>query len=103
VLHFSPGPAFPPFVTYPKNATPSYNTFIATSWDGPVKVPATADGVRQAAADVLVQTLVRQLQLRHHFGSLITHFHLFRLFPKRHTTAYAPYGAPCFALWRVEC
>lgn len=57
VLHFSPGPAFPPFVTYPKNASPAYNAFIATSWDGPVKLPTTADGVRKAAADVLVQTL----------------------------------------------
>ena len=35
----------------------TYNTFIATTWKGPVSMPVTADGVRQAAADVLVQTL----------------------------------------------
>mmetsp|Transcript_5036 Transcript_5036/g.15329 ORF Transcript_5036/g.15329 Transcript_5036/m.15329 type:complete len:443 (+) Transcript_5036:20-1348(+) len=57
VLHFSPGTSFPPFVNLPQNATPSYNKFIACSWEGPVKLPTTADGVRQAAADVLVQAL----------------------------------------------
>lgn len=57
VLHFSPGPAFPPFIHYPKNPNPSFNQFIATTWEGPEKIPSTADQVRQAAADVLVQTL----------------------------------------------
>ena len=57
VLHFSPGPSFPPLLFYPPNPSPSYNKFIALNWDGSRKIPTTADGVRQAAADVLVQAL----------------------------------------------
>jgi hypothetical protein len=56
VLHFNPGPSFPPFVYYPINSTGD-NRFIANKWLGPRQFPNTADGVRQAAADSLVQTL----------------------------------------------
>ena len=43
----------------PPTPAPPYtsNTFIATTWQGPVQMPVTTDGVRQAAADVLVQSL----------------------------------------------
>ena len=42
----------------PTPAPPSdYNNFIATTWQGPVQMPQTTDGVRQAAADALVQSL----------------------------------------------
>lgn len=57
VLHFSPGPSMVPILSYPQNATPSYNKFLALSWPGPTKIPDTAAGVRQAAADVVVQSL----------------------------------------------
>lgn len=57
ILHFSPGPSFPPLLFYPKNPTPAYNKFIALTWPGPVKTPDTADGFRQAASDALVQSL----------------------------------------------
>lgn len=57
VLHFAPGPSFPPFINYPINST-SYNKFIANQWDGPIKVvPNTADGIRKASTTALVQTL----------------------------------------------
>ena len=57
VLHFSPGPSMVPLLSFPQNATPAYNKFLALTWQGPAKTPLTADGVRQAAADVLVQAL----------------------------------------------
>jgi hypothetical protein len=56
VLHFNPGPSFPPFINLPLNATDG-NTFIATQWVGSVQYPLTPDGARQAMADALVQTL----------------------------------------------
>ena len=46
----------PPPTPAPTPASP-YNTFIATTWQGPVRMPSTAEGVRQAAADTLVQSL----------------------------------------------
>jgi hypothetical protein len=57
VLHFSPGTSYTPFLHWPKTPTPSYNAFISTSFRGPVKTPDTADGIRSAAADLLVQAL----------------------------------------------
>lgn len=57
ILHFSPGPAFPPIIYYPPNPEPSYNQFLAVQWAGPKQLPNTSEGVRQAAADALVQTL----------------------------------------------
>lgn len=57
VLHFNPGPSFPPFQNVPTNPSPSYNKFIATTWVGPNKLPNTTDEIRKAAADVLVQSL----------------------------------------------
>lgn len=63
VLHFSPGPSFPPIVTYPKTPVPSYNSFLALDWPGNWAGTtnfsnfSTADDVRQASADALVQTL----------------------------------------------
>eukprot|EP00039_Didymoeca_costata_P020874 m.342719 g.342719 ORF g.342719 m.342719 type:complete len:439 (-) comp21751_c0_seq1:144-1460(-) len=57
ILHFSPGPSNSPLLFYPQNATPPWNKFIATQWEGAVKLPPTADGVRNAAAEVLVQAL----------------------------------------------
>ena len=63
VLHFSPGPAFPPIIFYPSNPQPSYNKFLALDWPGHW-AGANASGafdsaeqVRKAAADALVQTL----------------------------------------------
>lgn len=56
ILHFSPGPSFPPIQWYPQNTSGS-NRFLAPTWVGPTKLPSTADGVRQAAADVLVESL----------------------------------------------
>jgi len=56
VLHFNPGPSFPPFTNYPINGTPG-NQFIAPTWVGPEKLPTTAAGIRQAAADALVTSL----------------------------------------------
>jgi hypothetical protein len=58
VLHFNPGPSFPPFVEVPANPNPWYNQFIGTKWVGAgVKNLTTGDDYRQAAADALVQTL----------------------------------------------
>lgn len=64
VLHFSPGPSFPPIVRYPVHPDPPYNSFLALDWPGhwPDTDPGTnnfssADAVRKAAADLLVQTL----------------------------------------------
>jgi len=57
VLHFSPGTSTGAISFHPVNATPSYNHFLTASWVGPVQLPTTADGIRQAAADVLVQAL----------------------------------------------
>ena len=34
VLHFSPGPSFPPIVTYPKTPSPVWNSFLALDWPG---------------------------------------------------------------------
>ena len=40
ILHFSPGPSFPPILWYPRNAT-GYNRFLALNWPGPVKLRPT--------------------------------------------------------------
>ena len=37
ILHFSPGPAFPPIIHYPKRPSPPYNSFLALDW--PVSPP----------------------------------------------------------------
>lgn len=55
ILHFSPGPAFPPIVRYPLNPSPGYNAFLALDWRG--RNFSDSDAVRQASADSLVQTL----------------------------------------------
>ena len=34
VLHFSPGPSFPPIVRYPVHPDPPYNSFLALDWPG---------------------------------------------------------------------
>jgi hypothetical protein len=57
ILHFSPGPSNVPILQYPRNSTTSSNKFLALTWQGPVKIPETADGVRKAAAEVLEQAL----------------------------------------------
>ena len=57
VLHFSPGTSYPPFLHFPQKANPAFNQFIALTFEGSRKTPATADEARQAAADVLVQAL----------------------------------------------
>ena len=63
VLHFSPGPSFPPIVHYPQHPDPPFNSFLALDWPGHWNGTtsygnfSTADDVRQAAADSLVQTL----------------------------------------------
>jgi hypothetical protein len=63
VLHFSPGPSNTPIVRYPQNPQPPWNSFLALDWPGhwPGATSSgnfsSADDVRQAAADSLVQTL----------------------------------------------
>ena len=63
VLHFSPGPSFPPIVHYPQHPSPPWNSFLALDWPGHWAGTtasgnfSSADDVRKAAADSLVQTL----------------------------------------------
>ena len=53
ILHLYPGPATVPF----NRIGTGYNTFVSASWAGPVKLPTTADAIRKAASDRLVESL----------------------------------------------